>query len=646
MTVGPQPRLRWLPLALILALLAGIALPRVHGNPHLLGAFAGVGGVLLVGWCALLLRARASGRPLLVETVPPVRTHYVQACVQLVLYAYWGWFWVDADGTRPIFAQAPLIVLQACYLYAFDALFAWVRGRPWRLASGPLPIVLSTNLFIWFRDDWFVWQFAMITVGLLGKAFIHWMREGRRTHVFNPSAFGLMVAALALIATHSVDLTWARPLATTIDAVPQIFVVLFGLGLVVQGFFRVTLMTFAAAVAMVAANLVYTGITGVYLFGSTNLPGAAFLGLMLLMTDPSTSPRSNVGRTLFGLGYGLGYVVFYELLGRIGAPELFAKLFPVPLLNLSVQVLDRLAQRGPLARLEARWQAAASPAKANVVHMALWSAVFATLLATGFVQNDAHPGNSIAFWKRALAEGKPSAGRKLVMVTGGKTIGREPGPAFNELGVIASEGKVTPADPKSAAHWFAMALAHGDADAAANIAVLFLFRRMRANDQDVARAFDLLEQRSYGGDLGVGTFLVGFAYETGQGRPQDRARALACYRRNWQQNLYSAKGLARLALARDGGAIDLTGVADVLRRGADQDDSECLWYLAYMHGTGRGAALDGPAAHACLERGCKLGSKQQCDVLRRGGLPAYVDPVPMLVPGWSSAFPVADAASR
>ncbi len=79
----------------------------------------------------------------------------------------------------------------------------------------------------------------------------------------------------------------------------------------------------------------------------------------------------------------------------------------------------------------------------------------------------------------------------------------------------------------------------------------------------------------------------------------------------------------------------------MLRRGADQDDSECLWYLAYMHGTGRGAALDGPAAHACLERGCKLGSKQQCDVLRGGELPPYVEPVPMLVPGWSSAFPVA-----
>ena len=63
--------------------------------------------------------------------------------------------------------QAPLIAAQFCYLYAFEALFAWTRGRPWRLTSGPSPIILSTNLFIWFKDDWFVFQFAMITAGLL-----------------------------------------------------------------------------------------------------------------------------------------------------------------------------------------------------------------------------------------------------------------------------------------------------------------------------------------------------------------------------------------------------------------------------------------------------------------------------------------------
>jgi hypothetical protein len=35
-----------------------------------------------------------------------------------------------------------------------------------------VPIVMSTNLFIWFVDSWFALQFAMIVAGLLGKEFI------------------------------------------------------------------------------------------------------------------------------------------------------------------------------------------------------------------------------------------------------------------------------------------------------------------------------------------------------------------------------------------------------------------------------------------------------------------------------------------
>ena len=317
-----------LPALLALGMLALAATPRVRSHDHLLWSFVGVGCGLIAWFAALILSGRA--RP--VDAVKPIKQHYTQASVQLVLYLYWGYLWQDADGARPIYAQAPLILAQFCYLYAFDGLWSWTRGRAWRLSSGPTPIVLSTNLFIWFRDDFFVWQFAMITAGLLGKEFLRWEKDGRRTHIFNPSGFGLMCAATVLILLGETDATWAKPLSTTI-AVPGIFLVIFGLGLVVQHFFAVTLMTLAAALAMIATNAVYEQVTGVYLFVSTNLPAAAFLGLMLLMTDPSTSPRTNVGRTLFGIGYGLGYIVAFELLNRVGAPDLYAKLYPVPVLT-------------------------------------------------------------------------------------------------------------------------------------------------------------------------------------------------------------------------------------------------------------------------------------------------------------------------
>ena len=43
--------------------------------------------------------------------------------MQIVLYCYWGHWW-QVDGMRPMWLQAPLILSQFCYLYAFDALWS------------------------------------------------------------------------------------------------------------------------------------------------------------------------------------------------------------------------------------------------------------------------------------------------------------------------------------------------------------------------------------------------------------------------------------------------------------------------------------------------------------------------------------------
>jgi hypothetical protein len=189
-------RLTRVPIVLIAALFAFLLLPRVREHPTLFWSFAGAATALLVWQLALWAIASSGGEPLRAEGVAPVKQHYVQACVQACLYGYWGWYW------RPIYEQLPLIVAQLIFVFAFDALFSWSRGRVWRFASGPAPIVLSTNLFIWFRDDWFYLQWGMIVAGLLGKEFIKWQKDGRRTHVLNPSGFGLLVAG-ALIAEPS-----------------------------------------------------------------------------------------------------------------------------------------------------------------------------------------------------------------------------------------------------------------------------------------------------------------------------------------------------------------------------------------------------------------------------------------------------------
>ena len=55
--------------------------------------------------------------------------------------------------------------LQGVFAYAFDMLLWRSRRRAYVLGFGPFPIIFSTNLFLWFRDDWFYLQFLALAVG-------------------------------------------------------------------------------------------------------------------------------------------------------------------------------------------------------------------------------------------------------------------------------------------------------------------------------------------------------------------------------------------------------------------------------------------------------------------------------------------------
>jgi hypothetical protein len=267
--------------------------PRVHANGRLVSSFLAAAAVLLLWQLALFVRARSAGvRPAVEVVLRP--QHWIQALVQLSVFAYWGWYW------RPVYAMAWLIVGQLFFAYAFALLLAWSRGARYRLGFGPFPIVLSINLFIWFRDDWFYLQLLLIAIGFLGKALIQWDRDGRRTHVFNPSAFSLGLFSLALIATRSTGLTWGPEIASTLTLAPNIYTFLFVAGLVVMYFFHITLVAGAAAVVLFAASALYASWTGVPYFLDSEIPAAVFLGLHLLITDPSTSPRTPTGKALFG----------------------------------------------------------------------------------------------------------------------------------------------------------------------------------------------------------------------------------------------------------------------------------------------------------------------------------------------------------
>ena len=132
------------------------------------------------------------------------------------------------------------------------------------------------------------------------------------------------------------DVTWGKEIAITQFYPPHIYLILFLIGLPGQFFFGVTSMTMSAVVATYLFGLAYLALTGTYFFYDSYIPIAVFLGMHLLFTDPSTSPRTELGRIMFGALYGLSTVALFGLLGALGLPTFYDKLLQVPILNLSI----------------------------------------------------------------------------------------------------------------------------------------------------------------------------------------------------------------------------------------------------------------------------------------------------------------------
>lgn len=398
--------------------LAGLALlAPIRENPKALAAFLGAAAVLLAWNAALLGLARSKGRTLTLEVVAK-KQHYLQACAQGSVLLYWGWYW------PPVYAFAPFILAQLLFAYAFDMLLSWSRRDAYTLGFAPFPVILSINLFLWFKPDWFFLQFAMVALGLAAKETIRWNKDGRMVHIFNPSSFPLAVFSLALLATGASGITWGQDIASTQFFPPQMYLALFLIGLPGQFFFGVTSMTMSAVVTTWLFGRLYFAATGIYFFYDSYIPIAVFLGMHLLFNDPSTSPRTELGRIIYGALYGLSTVGLYELLGRAGVPTFYDKLLQVPFLNLSVKVIDRIAHSRalPLSR------------KRNLAYMGVWAAVFVVLSATQGV-GDKHPGQWLPFWQRACTDGRPYACPYLADLQV-SACNRGSGWACNEAGML------------------------------------------------------------------------------------------------------------------------------------------------------------------------------------------------------------------
>ena len=478
--------------------LAGCVPAGAGRHPVVAGSLLAAAALLATWGAGLCLWAGRRGRRLAVD-IDPRPQHYVQACAQASVFLYWGWHW------PPVRDAAVLIAAQVLFAYAFDLLLAWSRGEAGRLGFGPVPVVFSINLFLWFADDRFHLQLLLVAFAFAAKALIRWERDGRRTHVFNPAAFALAVFAVALFASGTSDLTRGQDIAVSQFFPPHMFLWIFLAALPGQYLFGVTSMTLAAVAATWLFGLAWFTATGVYYFYDAYIPIAVFLGMHLLFTDPSTAPRTEGGRLLFGAFYGLAVVAGYALLAGAGLPTFYDKLLPVPLLNLSVGLLDRLARSRALRRLdparlaalaaEGRRPAATSgpaaggeaagdarpgplrrvpaPRRRHLAYMAAWAAVFAVMSATGGV-GDRHPGQWLPFWQAACADARPGACRYLAARLSGHCAAGS-GWACNEIGVLfrtrpEAADAAGEADPRAAsAAWFDQGCALGFEPACGNL---------------------------------------------------------------------------------------------------------------------------------------------------------------------------------
>jgi NQR2/RnfD/RnfE family subunit of NADH-ubiquinone oxidoreductase len=427
--------------ALPLAFTAGLAslslLPAVRANARLERSFWIVAALLVVWNLALFARFVATRRTLALDVVLR-KQHYLQACAQGSVLLYWGWYW------RTVYDAWYLILAQLLFAYAFDILLSWTRRDTYTLGFSVFPVIFSTNLFLWFKPDWFYLQFVMLAVGFAAKELIRWEKDGQRTHIFNPSSFPLGLFSLVLIVTRTTGMTWGPEIAQTIDTVPYIGLWIFLIGLPGQYLFGVTTMTMSAAATVFGVGVLYRWIFGTYFFVDAFIPAAVFLGMHLLFTDPSTSPRTELGRIIFGILYGATVLVLFAAFDRYGAPPFYDKLMAVPILNMTIQLIDRVVRSKRLRPIDpSRIGTAMAPRRRHLAYMSIWAVVFAVIIANDGVGILAR-GHWVSFWDRACTEGRRGACQVVAKIEA-QQCPRGAAWACNELGIRLSEsGAVVP----------------------------------------------------------------------------------------------------------------------------------------------------------------------------------------------------------
>ena len=578
----PPARALLLPQAFAFLVLAFALMGTVAGRPHLFAAIVGAGGVLLA-WSAVLQVLSVRRRRTFALDIVLRKQHWVQACAQLSVYAYWGWYW------REVYDSAHLIAAQLAFAYAFDMLLTWSRRERYVLGFGPFPIIFSINLFMWFKPDWFALQFLMVAVGFAVKEFVRWNKDGRRAHIFNPSSFPLGLFALGLIVTGTTGLTWGPEIAVTQIFPPHMYLLIFLASVPAQLLFGVAAMTLSAVTTTWLFILAHYALTGSHFFspaalGGGAVPIAAFLGMHLLFNDPSTSPRTELGRIVFGMLYGASVIVLYGVLERAGIPTHYDKLLAVPLLNLLIKAIDAAARSDLLQRLDpARLGAGLLPQRRRLAYVGIWAIVFTAMQLQTGAEVALARGSSLL--SQGDVDGAVAHYRRLTL--------EDPQRAayHNELGyVLLRAGRGAEALPpleRAAALAPDVAQTHNSLGAAYVQGGRFeeavaAFRRALALQADYPEA----------------QFNLAQLHDGGRGTAADPVEAMRLYRAAAEHGHAGAQvNLGRMYRAGRGAARDDAEAVRWYRRAAEQGQPFAQFNLAQMLAAGDGAEQDAAAAY-------------------------------------------------
>lgn len=286
-------------------------------------------------------------------------THFVQTAVQFLLFAYWA---IYAPITRGYLSQLGALVL---FAFGADFVVSTLRYKSWYASFAPIPVVFSANLFVWFLGRDAPFSYAVVALAIASKHLIH--RGGR--HIFNPSAFG--VCAIAVPCLLYPNRFGEIDLAHALNAPPNMQELVLFVGLVAMARIPLALISLSAFIT----SRILSNISSESFYVPSVMWAPIFLGITLLVTDPATTPKKPLGQVIFGVTYMLLFSVIATALRARGLEEHWAKMLPIPAVNLLVPVFDRIADSVPKTKVGALLEP-----RYNRFHVAAW--VAAVLLSS------------------------------------------------------------------------------------------------------------------------------------------------------------------------------------------------------------------------------------------------------------------------